>query len=135
MDARKRGYGWLMHRLSLSRLLHLMTFVPLVALVVFGATIVVGSLRTYRDIEAVNKLEDLVTAASSLTVGALNIESTKTHPFVASGSEGARTEMMAARQGADDAIRSFKRAAAASNLSDPQALTFISEIEQRHEGL
>jgi len=33
-----------------------MTFVPLVALVVFGATIVVGSLRAYRDIEAVNAL-------------------------------------------------------------------------------
>jgi methyl-accepting chemotaxis protein len=112
-----------------------MTFVPLVALVVFGATIVVGSLRSYRDIEAVNKLEDLVTAASSLTVGALNIESTKTHPFVASGSDSARAEMMAARQGADDAIRSFKRAAAASNLSDAQALACISEIERRLEGL
>ena len=30
--------------------------------------------------------------------------------------------MMAARQGSDEAIRSFKRAATASNLSDPQAL-------------
>jgi len=124
-----------MHRLSLSRLLHLMTFVPLVALVVFGATIVLGSLRSYRDIEAVNKLEDLVTAASSLTVSALNIESTKTHPFVASGSESARAEMMAARQGSDDAIRAFKRAAAASNLSDAQALACIGEIERRLEGL
>src|SRR5438034_1079249 len=124
-----------MHRLSLSRLLNLMTFVPLVALAVFGATIIVGSLRAYRDIEAVNTLEDLVTAANSLTVGALNIESTKTHPFVASGSEGARVEMMAARQGADEAIRTFKRAAAASNLSDPQALEYISEIERRLGGL
>src|SRR3982074_2026605 len=100
--------GCIMHRLSLSRLLHLMTFLPLVALVVFGATIVVGSLRAYRDIEAVNALEDLVTAASSLTVFALNQESTKTHPFVASGSESARTEMMATRLASDDAIRTFK---------------------------
>src|SRR5262245_58820641 len=115
--------------LSLSRLLHLMTFVPLVALAVFGATIIVGSLRAYRDIEAVNTLEDLVTAASSLTVGALNIESTKTHPFVATGSDRERAEMMTARQGSDEAIRSFKRAAAASNLSDPLALEHISEIE------
>ena len=92
-----------MHRLSLSRLLHLMTFVPLVALVVFGATIVVGSLRAYRDIEAVNALEDLVTAASSLTVVALNRESTATHPFVASGSESARADMMATRLVSDDA--------------------------------
>ena len=112
-----------------------MTFVPLVALVAFGATIVVGSLRTYHDIEAVNKLEDLVTAASSLTVFALNQESTKTHPFVGSGSESARAEMMAVRLASDDAIRAFKRAAAASNLSDPQALAFISEIERRLEGL
>src|SRR5262245_51017043 len=124
-----------MHRLSLSRLLHLMTLVPLVALVVFGATIVVRSLLAYRDIEAVNALEDLVTAASSLTVGALNVESTKTHPFVATGSESARTEMMAARLASDDAIRTFKGAAAASNLSDPQALACISEIERRLEGL
>jgi len=124
-----------MHRLSLSRLLHLMTFVPLVALVVFGATIVVGSLRAYRDIEAVNALEDLVTAASSLTVVALNVESTKTHPFVATGSESARAEMMAARVASDDAIRTFKRAAAASNLSDPQALEHISDIERRLDGL
>src|SRR5262249_20320027 len=135
MDARKRAYGWLMHRLSLSRLLHLMTFVPLVALAVFGATIVVGSLRAYRDIEAVNTLEDLVTAASSLTVGALNVESTMTHPFVASGSDHQRAEMMAARQASDDAIRAFKRAAAASNLSDPRALEHISEIERRLDGL
>jgi methyl-accepting chemotaxis protein len=124
-----------MHRLSLSRLLHLMTFVPLVALVVFGATIVVGSLRAYRDIEAVNALEDLVTAASSLTVVALNRESTATHPFVAVGSESARAEMMATRLASDDAIRAFKRAAAASNLSDPQALEYISDIERRLEGL
>src|SRR5215510_9162775 len=124
-----------MHRLSLSRLLYLMTFVPLVALAVFGATIIVASLRTYRDIEAVNTLEDLVTAASSLTVGALNVESTKTHPFVASGSDGERAEMLAARQASDDAIRAFKRAAAASNLSDPQALEHISDIERRLDGL
>jgi methyl-accepting chemotaxis protein len=124
-----------MHRLSLSRLLYLMTFVPLVALAVFGATIIIGSLRTYRDIEAVNTLEDLVTAASSLTVGALNVESTKTHPFVASGSDGERAEMMAARQASDDAIREFKRAAAASHLSDPQALEHISDIERRLDGL
>ena len=124
-----------MHRLSLSRLLHLMTFVPLLALVVFGATIVAGSLRTYRDIEAVNALEDLVTAASSLTVVALNAESTKTHPFVATGSENARAEMMATRLASDDAIRTFKRAAAASNLSDPQALEHIGDIERRLDGL
>src|SRR5215510_7282617 len=124
-----------MHRLSLSRLLHLMTFVPLVALVAFGATIVVGSLRTYHDIEAVNKLEDLVTAASSLTVFALNQESTKTHPFVGSGLENARAEMMAARLASDDAIRAFKRAAANSNLSDPQAIEHIRDIERRLEGL
>jgi len=112
-----------------------MTFVPLVALAVFGTIIVVGSLRAYRDIEAVNTLEDLVTAASSLTVFALNHESTATHLFVASGSESARTEMMAKRLAADDAIRAFKRAAAASKLSDPQALECISDIERRLEGL
>jgi methyl-accepting chemotaxis protein len=124
-----------MHRLSLSRLLHLMTFVPLVALAVFGATIIVGSLHAYRDIEAVNTLEDLVTTASSLTVFALNHESTATHPFVASGSETARAAMMAKRLASDDAIRAFKRAAAASKLSDPQALECISDIERRLEGL
>jgi methyl-accepting chemotaxis protein len=112
-----------------------MTFVPLVALVVFGATIVIGSLRAYRGIEAVNALEGLVTSASSLTVVALNHESSATFPFVASGSESARAEMMAMRLASDDAIRTFKRAAAASNLSDPQALEHISEIERRLEGL
>jgi methyl-accepting chemotaxis protein len=124
-----------MHRLSLSRLLHLMTLVPLMALIIFGATIVVGSLRAYSNIEAVNVLEDLVTAASSLTVVALNRESTATHPFVASGSESARTDMMATRLTSDDAIRTFKRTAAASNLSDPRALEYISDIERQLEGL
>src|SRR5947208_16126015 len=107
-----------MHRLSLSRLLHLMTFVPLVALVIFGATIVVGSLRAYRDIEAVNALEDLVTAASSLTVVALNQESTATHPVVASGSDSARAERAATRLASDHAIPTRKRPAAESNLPD-----------------
>ena len=80
-------------------------------------------------------MEDLVTAASSLTVVALNQESTATHPFVASGSESARAEMMATRQASDDAIRTFKRTAAASNLSDPQAIKHISEIERLLDGL
>jgi len=130
-----RRERWVMHKLSLSRLLHLMTYVPLVALVVFGATIIVGTLRTYRDIETVAALEQLVTAASSLTVGALNDESTKTHPFVASGSDQTRTAMLTARLVSDEAIRSFKRTAANSNLSDPQAIEHIKDIERRLEGL
>jgi len=124
-----------MHRLSLSRLLHLMTFVPLVALAVFGAIIVLGSLRAYRDIEAVNRLEDLVTSASFLSVSALNKESTATHPYVASGSEDARAKLLAARRVSDDAIRAFKQIAATSDLTDRQALEYVSEIERRLEGL
>jgi methyl-accepting chemotaxis protein len=124
-----------MHRLSLSRLLQLMTFVPLVALAVFGATIVVGTLHAYRDIETVASLEQLVTAASSLTVGALNDESTRTHPFVATGSDTTRTAMLTARLVSDESIRSFKRAAANSNLSDSQAIEHIKDIERRLEGI
>jgi hypothetical protein len=48
-----------MHRLSLNRLLHLIMFVPLLALAVFGATIVTGTVRAYRDIETVAALEKL----------------------------------------------------------------------------
>jgi methyl-accepting chemotaxis protein len=124
-----------MHRLSLNRLLHLIIFVPLVALAVFGTTIIVGSVRAYRDIETVAALEQLVSAASWLIVGALNDESTKTHPFVASGGAPERSAMLTARLVSDGAIRSFKRAAAASNLSDPQAIEHIREIEGRLEGL
>ena len=124
-----------MHRLSLSRLLHLMTFVPLAALAVFGAIIVLGSLRAYRDIEAVNRLEDLVTSASFLSVSALNKESTATHPYVASGSEDTRAKLLAARRVSDDAIRAFKQIAATSDLTDRQALEYVSEIERRLEGL
>src|SRR5215470_3201718 len=124
-----------MHRLSLGRLLHLMTFVPLVALAVFGAIIVLGSLHAYRDIEAVNRLEDLVTSASFLSVSALNQESTATHPYVASGSEDTRAKLLAARRVSDDAIRAFKQIAATSDLTDRQALEYVSEIERRLEGL
>jgi methyl-accepting chemotaxis protein len=124
-----------MHKLSLSRLLQLMTFVPLVALVVFGATIIAGTLRTYRDIETVAALEQLVTAASWLTARALNEEATTTHAFVPSGSEPARAEMMTARLVSDEAIRSFKRATVAGHLSDSQALGHVSDIERRLDGL
>jgi hypothetical protein len=112
-----------------------MTFVPLVALVVFGATIVIGSLRAYRDIEAVNALESLVTSASSLTVVALNHESSATFPFVASGSESARAEMMAMRLASDDAIRTFKTGRGCQQPLRPQALEHISDIERRLDGL
>ena len=124
-----------MHRLSLNRLLHLIMFVPLVALAVFGATIIAGTVRAYRDIETVAALEQLVSAASWLIVGALNDESTKTHPFVASGADRERTAMLTARLVSDEAIRSFKRAATASSLSDPQAIEHIREIARRLEGL
>ena len=124
-----------MHRLSLNRLLHLIMFVPLVALAVFGATIIAGTVRAYRDIETVAALEQLVSAASWLIVGALNDELTKTHPFVASGADRERTAMLTARLVSDEAIRSFKRAATASSLSDPQAIEHIREIARRLEGL
>ncbi len=124
-----------MHRLSLNRLLHLIMFVPLVALAVFGATIVTGTVRAYRDIETVAALEQLVTAASWLIVGALNDESTKTHPFVASGADRERSAMLTARLVSDEAIRSFKRTAAASSLSDPQAIEHIREIGGRLDRL
>jgi len=123
-----------MHRLSLNRLLHLIMLVPLLALAVFGATIIVGTVRAYRDIETVAALEKLVTAASWLIVGALNDESTQTHPFVASGADRERTAMLTARLVSDEAIRSFKRVAAASSLSDSQAIEHIREIEGRLEG-
>ena len=91
-----------MHRLSLNRLLHLIMLVPLLALAVFGATIIVGTVRAYRDIETVAALEKLVTAASWLIVGALNDESTQTHPFVASGADRERTAMLTARLVSDE---------------------------------
>ena len=124
-----------MHRLSLDRLLHLIMFVPLLALAVFGATIIVGTVRAYRDIETVATLEQLVSAASWLIVGALNDESTRTHPFVASGADRERTAMLTARLVSDEAIRSFKRAAATSSLSDSEAIEHIRDIERRLEGL
>jgi methyl-accepting chemotaxis protein len=124
-----------MHRLSLNRLLRLIMLVPLLALSIFGATIIVGAVRAYRDIETVAALEQLVTAARWLIVGALNDESTKTHPFVAGGGVPERSAMLTARLVSDEAIRSFKRAATASGISDPQAIEHIREIEGRLEGL
>jgi methyl-accepting chemotaxis protein len=62
-------------------------------------------------------------------------ESTKSHPFAASGSQQARAEPMAARQVSDEAIRAFKRAVAAAGMSDSKAVEYISEINRRLEGI
>jgi len=124
-----------MSKLSLSHLLQMMIIVPLAASVVFGAIVILNALRHYGSIEHVLVQEELVTAASHLMISGLNDESTKTHPFVASGSEQMRAELTAARQSSDEAIRTFKRAVVSSHLSDPRAIEHVSEIERRLEGL
>ena len=124
-----------MQKLALSRLLHLMVLVPLTALAVFGAILILDTWRAYQVMERVAALEQLVSAASRLVVGGLNDESAKTHPFVASGSAEARAELNAARLRSDEAIRTFREAAASSNLSDPKARQLVDEIDRRLGGL
>ncbi len=120
-----------MRKLGLSRLLRLVATVPLLTMVAFGAVLVLKTLSTYREVEGMAALQQLVVAASQLTVKALNAESPPTQAFVVSGSEAHRAEMIASRQVSDAAIRSFKAAAAAAGLSDSKAIGIISEIEQR----
>src|ERR1700716_2487976 len=124
-----------MRKLGLSRLLQLVVVVPLLAMGAFGGVLVLETLNAYRDVERLSALEQLVSAASRLTTEALDVESPASQAFAATGSEIQRAEMNAARQRSDAAIRSFKAAAASAGLTDPKALGFISEIEQRLGGL
>jgi methyl-accepting chemotaxis protein len=124
-----------MRKLGLSRLLQLVVLLPLAAMVAFGGILVLQTLNGYREVERLAALEQLVAAASRLTIKALNAESTAALAFTASGSGPQRAEMNAARQRSDDAIRLFKEAAASARLSDPKAIGIVSDIDQRLGGL
>jgi methyl-accepting chemotaxis protein len=124
-----------MRRLALSRLLQLVVLMPLVATVAFGGVLGLETLSTYREVERLSGLEQLVVAASRLTIKALNAESDASQAYVASGSEAQRAEMLAARQRADDAVRSFKGAARSTGLADPKAVAMIGDLERRLDGL
>ena len=87
-----------MRKLGLSRLLQLVVLVPLVAMVAFGGVLVLETLNAYRVIQRLSALDQLVVAASRLTIKALNGELIATQAFVASGSESQRADMMAARK-------------------------------------
>jgi methyl-accepting chemotaxis protein len=128
-------YWTAMRKLGLSRLLQLVVLVPLLAMVAFGGVLVLETLNAYRAIERLSAFDHLIAAASRLTIKALNAESVATQSFVASGSESLRAEMNAARPNSDEAIRSFKSAAASVGLSDLKAVEIVSDIERRLGGL
>jgi methyl-accepting chemotaxis protein len=123
-----------MRKLGLSRLLRLVVLLPLLATAAFGSVLVLDTLSAYRQIDRLSTLVQFVTAAGRLVISALNQESATTQSYVASGSEGQRAEMNAARQRSDEAIRAFKETAASSGLSDPKAAELVSEIERRLDG-
>jgi methyl-accepting chemotaxis protein len=124
-----------MRKFGLSRLLQLVVVVPLLAMAAFGGVLVLETLDAYRVIEHLSALDQLVVAASRLTIKALNAESGATQSFMASGSEAGRAEMKAARQYSDEVIRSFKNAAVTVNLTDPKTIGIIGDIERRLGGL
>jgi methyl-accepting chemotaxis protein len=124
-----------MRKLGLSRLLHLVVVVPILAMVAFCGVLVLETLNAYREIENLSEVEELVSAASHLTITALYRESVASLAFVISGSESQRAAMNAARQRADEVIRTFKETAAAARLSDPEAIGIIREIEERLVGV
>jgi methyl-accepting chemotaxis protein len=124
-----------MGKLGLSRLLQLVVLVPLLAMAAFGGVLVAETLQAYRGIERLAALEQLVAAASRLTIRALNAESGPTQAYVISGSEAQRAQMLAARKVSDEAVRSFAQAAASAGLTDPVAIAIVADIEQRLGGL
>jgi methyl-accepting chemotaxis protein len=124
-----------MHRLGLSRLLQLVVLVPLAAMMAFGVALVVDTVSAYRQVERLWALEQLVTAASVLTIRDLNAESTATQAYMASGSQGQRDQMIATRPASDAAIEAFKSAAASAGLIDSKALGIIDDIVRRLGGL
>ena len=124
-----------MRKFDLSRLLQLVVLVPLLAMGAFGGVLVLETLDAYRNVEHLSALEQLVAAASRLTMRPLNAESTATQAFVDSGSDLERAEMMAARKVSDEAVRSFKEAAASADLTDPKAIGIIGDIVRQLGGL
>ena len=87
-----------MRKLGLSRLLQLVVLVPLLAMVAFASILVLDTLKTYWEVERLSALEQLVAAASQLTVKELSAESIATQSFVASESDSQRAAMNAAEK-------------------------------------
>jgi hypothetical protein len=110
-----------MRKLGLSRLLQAVVILPLMALAGFGGVLVFDTLTVYRQIERMATSQQFVTFASSMTTRVLSEETMATNSFAASGSEDRRAIMIAARQRSDEAIRSYKQAAAAATRSLPHA--------------
>jgi len=124
-----------MKKLRLSRLLHVLVLVPLLALAVFGGLLVLDSFKDYQDIERVSALGQVVNAASRLTIKALNEESDASHAFVATGADRERTTLMAARQRSDLVVHALQNAAGSSSGLDARARELINDIEMQLRGL
>lgn len=125
-----------MQNFGVGRLLQLIAIFPLVVVVAFGGALVANTLGLYREVQRLSAFEQLVTAATQMSGFALNAESIASQAFTSSGSELQQSQMSAARQRSDEAIRSFRQAAASVGLSsNPQAEAIINEINQRLGGL
>jgi len=125
-----------MRNLDIGRLLQLIAILPLVAMVAFGAVLVANTLGTYREVQRLSAFEQLVAAATQMSGFALNAESIASQAFTPSGSDLERSQMNAARQRSDEAIRSFRQAADSAGLTgDTQAKAIIDQINQRLAGL
>jgi methyl-accepting chemotaxis protein len=124
-----------MRKHGLSRLLQAVALLPLLAMMAFGLALAVDTFESYRKVERLAALEQLVSAASRLSTKVLNAESLATQAYVAGGSDRQRAEMEAARQRSEEAIRAFDRAAASVELPDPKAAALVGELSRRLEGL
>ena len=124
-----------MRNLPLSRLLLLVAVLPFVAMMSFGALLVIQTLGPYREIERLSALEQLVGAATQLSGFALSEESNASQAYAAGGTDSQRAQMLATRAHTDAAIRAFKNAAASSGLSDAKSAAILTQIDQQLEAL
>jgi methyl-accepting chemotaxis protein len=120
-----------MRNFRLGRLLQAVIILPVLVLAGFGTALVLDTLRGYREIERLSMLEQLVSAATTLSASRLNQEAFAALAYANSGTEAQRAEMSAARERSDAAILTFKEAAASAALNDQKVLEQIKFIERR----
>jgi methyl-accepting chemotaxis protein len=120
-----------MHRLGLSRLLWLLTLVPLLALLAFAAVLTAHSFSTWRDMQRVASVQGLVSATAKLGGIALPTEASPSIGYSQTGTADVRAVLAAKRNETDAAVAAFAAALAACAITDSEAAADIDFMQTR----
>jgi methyl-accepting chemotaxis protein len=120
-----------MQRLTLSRLLGLLTLLPLLALLAFATVLTARTVAAWRDVGRVSSVQALVSATARLGAVAFPAEGGPAIGYFQTGAADVRAILTTKRSETDAAITAFRAAVAASTITDAGTAEDIDFMQTR----